>query len=399
MKFRYEAMQQDGRKVVGQIESPSLRSAHRDLIRRGMQPMVIDRATVAARHRGRRSVDSRDLVDLLQGLQTLVAGGVPLVEALTALNEASDHPVLASAFGDLIAALRRGEPFCKAFERCFPWLPGYIHRLVEAGELSGRMAEALTDAAAQMEAERKLRSELATAMVYPVFLMAFGLAAVLFIFVMVVPRFAILFAGKMDRLPLISAVVINAGLWVNAHLVLLAGGLVALAAATAAALGRPAVRRRGFALLLGVPLLRGWLLEVETARWAAVLARLLENRVPLLASLELARTVIRGADLQLRLAQVERGLRGGGTLSAAMEDTGLLPPTALTLIRVGERSGSLPAMVRNVAKVYDETVRNRLKAVVTIIEPVAIVFIGGVIGLVAVAVFLAITSVNDLSGL
>lgn len=399
MRFRYEAMQPDGRRVVGQIDAPSLRSAHRSLIRRGMEPAAIDPAGIAGRQGRRRKVEARDLVDMLVGLQALVAGGVPLAEALTALAEATEHPLLGAAYGELIAALRRGEKFCQAFARCFPWLPLYIHRLVEAGEMSGRMGEALADAAAQMNAERKLRADLRSATAYPIFLIGFGLAAVLFIFAVVVPRFAVLFEGKMDRLPLLSAAVITAGMWINSHLALLviAAGVVGLSVVMASR--QVAVRQRGFALLLRLPVLRGWLLELETARWAAVLSRLLENRVPLLPSLELARTVLRGSDLQLRLAQVERGLRGGGTLSALLEEVGLLPSTALTLVRVGERSGSLAAMMRSVAQIYEEAVRNRLKTVLTIIEPVAIVLIGGAVGLVAIAVFLAVTSINDLSGM
>jgi general secretion pathway protein F len=142
--------------------------------------------------------------------------------------------------------------------------------------------------------------------------------------------------------------------------------------------------------------LRNWFVDVETARWAAVLARLLENRVPLMQSLELARTALRSPDIRLRLGQVERGVRSGGALAAGLQDHRFLPPTALSLIRVGERSGTLAEMVRSVTEIYEEIVSNRIKAVLSILEPVAIVIIGAVVGLVAVAIFLAITAVNKL---
>jgi general secretion pathway protein F len=148
-----------------------------------------------------------------------------------------------------------------------------------------------------------------------------------------------------------------------------------------------------------LPLLRDGLVEIETARWAAVLARLLENRVPLLHSLELAQGALRSRDIQLRLGQVERRVRAGESLAAALRDIAFLPTTALSLVRVGERSGNLPEMMRSVAQIYDEIVRNRIKATLSIIEPTAIVLIGGAVGVVAVAIFLAITTINKVPGL
>src|SRR5262249_11744027 len=99
---------------------------------------------------------------------------------------------------------------------------------------------------------------------------------------------------------------------------------------------------------------------------------------------------------RLRLGQVERSVRSGGALAVALHDHRFLPPTALSLIRVGERSGTLPEMVRSVTEIYEEIVRNRIKAVLSILEPAAMLVNGGGVGLVGVATFLAITAVNKL---
>jgi general secretion pathway protein F len=108
---------------------------------------------------------------------------------------------------------------------------------------------------------------------------------------------------------------------------------------------------------------------------------------------------LRGSDMQARMAQVERAVRSGRALAAALDDHHLLPTTALSLIRVGERSGNLPEMMRSVAAIYHEIVKNRVKAILAIIEPTAILLIGGMIGLMAVAIFLAITTINNVPGL
>jgi len=401
MRFHYQALQADGRVLTGQVEAGSPRDAYRDLARRGIRPTAITPAAtrVRAGFATRKKAGRRDELYLLKELHALVAGGVPIAEAVGALEEATTHPALAAAFTRLHTGLHRGEPFAVAFARCFPAFPVYIHRLIEAGDMSGRLGEALADAAAELEREARFRTELRNALVYPLFLIAVGFLAILFMFVVVVPRFAVMFRGKFDQLPWLSYAVIAGGMWIREHLTLGAMVGAAVAAGLTYAFREPEIGNWLRGRLVRFPLLGGWLTEVETARWAAVLARLLENRVPLMSSLELARRALHGSEMQARMAQVERAVRSGRALAAALDDSRILPGTALSLIRVGERSGNLSEMMRSVAAIYDEIVRNRVKAILAIVEPAAILLIGGMIGLMAVAIFLAITSINNVPGL
>lgn len=401
MRFHYQALQTDGRVLTGQVEAGSSRGAYRDLARRGIQPTAITPAVTRVRpgFAVRKKATRRDELYLVKELHALVAGGVPIAEAVGALEEATKHPAIAAAFGRLHAGLHRGERFAAAFARCFPAFPLYVHRIIEAGEMSGRLGEALADAAAEVEREARVRNEMRNALIYPAFLIAAGFLAVLFMLVVVVPRFAVMFRDKFDRLPWISYVVIAGGMWIREHLMLGAMIGISVAAGVAYVLRTPEIRNRLYGRCARLPLLGRWLAEVETARWAAVIARLLENRVPLMSSLELARRALRGGEMQARMAHVERAVRSGRALGGALEDHHLLPTTALSLIRVGERSGNLAEMMRSVAAIYDELVRNRVKAILAIVEPAAILLIGGMIGLMAVAIFLAITTINNVPGI
>ena len=403
MRFQYHALAADGRTLSGQLDAPSSRGAYRELVRRGVRPTAITPAPVHGERTGllrhRRRASRKEYVYILKEFHVLTAGGVPVAEAVAALEESASHPALATAFAELHAGLRRGERFSEAFGRCFPTFPAYIYRIIETGDTSGRLSESLADAAAEIEREEAFRAELRTAMVYPAFLITAGISAILFMFVFVVPRFAAMFRGRTDELPFLSYVVIAGGMWVRDNLVLGAMIVGTIIAGIVYVVQRPQLRARIRAGLGTLPVIGNWLKEIETARWAAVLARLLENRVPLLNCLDLARRTLRGAEVQTRMAQVERAVRSGRTLASALEDNHILPPTALSLIRVGERSGNLPEMTRSVARIYDEIVRSRIKAMLSVIEPAAIVLIGGVIGTVAVAIFLAITSINKVPGL
>jgi general secretion pathway protein F len=295
--------------------------------------------------------------------------------------------------------LRRGDSFPPAFARCFPNVPRYIHRLIEAGDLSGRLAEAIGDAAAELEHEANVRTELRQALVYPAVLVTFGILAVLFIFLVVVPRFAAAFKSRLDQLPLLSSVVINTGMWARQNIVVTFSLLAGFGIAIAWGLSRPQARAFLFDFASRVPVLRHWTADVEVAHWATILARLLENRVPLIQSLELARTPLRRQDIQLVLSRVERDVRAGTALAAALHDADFLAPTALAMIGIGERSGRLPEMMRSLASLYDGIVRNRTKTALLIIEPAAIIVIGAFVGLVAIAIFQAITSINNVPGL
>lgn len=402
MRFQYQAIADDGRTLTGHVEADTSRKAYRELVKRGIRPTSVVPAVAhvhSVRRWRRRNPRRGEYLHILKQLQVLVRGGIPVAEAVAALAESATHPVLIAAFNQLHTGLRHGERFPDAFARAFSIFPPYIHRIIETGDLSGRLSEALADAATEVERDEKFRSELRNSIVYPVFLSIAGLSAVIFMFVFVVPRFAAMFRGKYDQLPLLSYVVIAGGMWVREHslagaLTLGAGGVV-----IAYALQQPELRERLRDTVVRLPFLGYWLSEIETARWAAVLARLLENRVPLMPALDLARRSLRSSEAQTRMAHVERAVRGGRPLAVALEDSHILPPTSLSLIRVGERSGNLPEMTRRVADIYDEIVRNRLRAMLSIIEPAAILLIGGIIGLVAVAIFLAITTINKVPGL
>jgi general secretion pathway protein F len=401
MKFVYQGLQRDGRLVTGSIEAASERSAHRDLSRRGVTPTAIRSEATARpvqRLRWRRKSSRRDYALMLKQLHTLLAGGVPLADAVTSLTP-NDASGLGVALVELNTGLRRGEPFARAFARCFPGIPGYVQRMLESGELSGRLAEAVADAAAAMEHTARVQAELRNALIYPAFLVGFGLLAIAFIFAIVVPRFAIMFRGRFDKLPWLSYTVIVTGMWVRSHWLLSTALIAGIGWAGVYLLWRPQSREAAFGVAMRLPVVHSWLIEIEIARWAAVLARLLEQRVSLIQSLELARLDLRSRDMRSRFAQVERDVRAGAGLSAAVDTSALLPPMAMAMLRVGERSGNLAGMIRHLASMYDERVRDRIKVALAIIEPIAIVLIGGFIGLIAIAIFLGITSINNIPGL
>ena len=174
-------------------------------------------------------------------------------------------------------------------------------------------------------------------------------------------------------------------------------GLAAVVAGSVAWLRRPGVRDGLLDRIARMPIVGPWLVESDTARWAKMLGALLANRVPLMRGLELAQSGLQLPHRRARMGEVTRAVRGGRALSDALEEHEALTATGYNLVRVGERSGKLAPMLDSLARLYAESGRNRMKRVLILIEPIAILVIGSMIGTIILGVILAITSANDLA--
>ena len=247
-----------------------------------------------------------------------------------------------------------------------------------------------------MQYDQRVAAELRSSLLYPAILVVAGFAAVLLVFVFVIPQFSNLL-DEGNELPLLAEAVLRTGVWFNDNALLVAGTLAAVLALAAAALRRPAVRQGARDALAALPVLGEWLGEVDTAKWASLMSAMLASRVSLLDALGLASRGVRLTRRRATLEQATGDVRGGASLSAALEKRGALTPTAYNLLRVGEQSGQLPQMLRALATLYEENGTRRMKRFLTVVEPLAILLIGAFLGVIMIGIILAITSVNDIA--
>ena len=395
-EYEYEVVDRNGRLAKGQAEAESVQALVRSLNGDGQTVVEVNERRAAARPAFGRHLRSQELVVAFHELATLLESGVSLGDAVLAQSRGSYNPTLSTAFQSIAQALMRGQSFREALGAGGLALPDYVYHLVEAGELSGHLAGALRRAVEQMRYDRRVAAEMRSALTYPAILVVSGIAAVLVVFVFVVPQFANLLEDG-NELPFVSEAVLRAGVWFNAHGWWLAGALAAAAAVVGTLWQRQAVRQRIRDVLAAMPLLRGWLAEMDTAKWASVMSAMLASRVDLMDALGLASRGVGVSRRRAALEQVAGDVRGGTPLSAALEKRGALTPTGYNLLRVGEQSGQLAEMLRALAALYEENATRRMKQLLTLIEPVAILLIGGFLGVIMIAIILAITSVNDIA--
>ncbi len=399
--FQYEAFDTAGRVLTGRLEASHEREAQRTLEGRGLTLVSLSAARPQAARRGlfnvQRGVTTQDRILALKQLALLLKAGVPLIQGIGALKNQASHPVLSEAFAAIEKRLRGGDTFTNAMTAAMPSLPTYVNQLAASGEAIGHLGQALDDAAAQMAYDRQVRQDIRNALTYPAILIGAGITAVLFIFIVVVPRFSSMVANAKEPLPWISAVVIKTGMFLNDNKLLLLLAVSALGWWIVASFKDPKRMAQAREVMGGLPLIGVWLKEAEVARWASMLGTMLANGVDLIKGLQLARDGVRLATLRDRLDQAVKLVRGGQSLSSAIASQHAFSDTALSLIQVGEESGELPTMLKSLAALYEDTARQRMKQFLLILEPAAILLIGIVVGGIVAAIMLAITSINQVA--
>ncbi|MGB8842586.1 MAG: type II secretion system F family protein [Aliidongia sp.] len=395
--YRYEARNVEGHNVTGLVLADDQRLALRDLRRRGLTPfvLVVEAAKGRSRFAPGRKPKTLDYIQFLKQTALLLEAGVNLDQTLQSMVDAPAYRSLQSSIDGVRREIRQGSRLSAALRKSLAGLPPYAYQLVEAGEMTGQLRQSIGDAAQQMDWDYRIAKEIRTALTYPSVLMAGGLTVVLFLFTFVVPRFATMFKNHENNIPTLSKIVMAMGTFFNQHMPIVFGGLAVGGFALYRIFQIPAARRGFYEVMLRLPVVGGWLKESETGRWAGMFATLLANKVQLIQGMVLARSVVQSRRFQASLSQVERAVRGGSTMAKALEDYTDLQPTVINLVSVGERSGSLAPMLRSAAILCDENGRERMKRFLTLVEPIAIVVIGLIVGTLAASIFLAMASLGD----
>lgn len=343
----------------------------------------------------RRRVKRDQAVELFDQLESLLVAGLPLDRALHVLGSSADSAPMRDLVYRILLDIEKGRTFAEALAE-HPALFKILEvSMVRAGEASGALPLVLRQLSDYHTEQREFRRFLLTASIYPATLLVFGMMAMAGIFIFVLPKFAEAYAdlasqsGSVAFLIGMSDAVRNYGLY-------------ALAALVAAVLGfrawarTPDGRRRVQGFLLGVPMLRNLLLKAELARVLHTLGILLSTGVPVVTALRLSRALTGWLALEQALTDAEKHLRDGRGLAKPFLANPLFPPLVGQMALVGEESGALDKMLAKVGQRLESEVRDRMRALLAIVEPLLIIGIGLVIGGVVVSMIGAIFSLNEL---
>ncbi len=391
--YRYTALDATGKRLRGSLLAANEQEAQTTLERQQLVLISLSLGTAeGSAGRPGKSGSGPKLEVLLDEIATLLEAGVPLAEAVGTLAQGlpREHPLQ-----QVLTGLRGGSSFSESLAASGLALPDYVAQLVRSGETTGKLGAALRAAANHVEDDARFKQEARNAMLYPAVLVGSGIVATLVMFIFVVPRFAAILNNPKADLPMLSRLVLGAGLWLTQHQLLVGIAVAAVVALIIWLSRRADARAAGWELAARLPVLGPWTLHAELSRWSSLFGVLLESRVPLLTALAQANSTLRRARLRSQAALVLAEVRGGKALSLALAEHAMLDAAGLNLIRVGERSGALPRTVMSLARMHSNQSQQRLKRFLVLLEPLTILAISVVLGGIMISVMLAITSLTN----
>ncbi len=346
---------------------------------------------------GKKRLGRRDVEVFTLELATLVRAGLSVDRALKIMGEIEGP----GPQRDLILALQRdvrgGKSFSEALATREKLFSRFYINIVRAGELSGAMDQSLSRLARFLEDARALRQEIGNALLYPLILVFVALLSLAVILGVVVPRIASMFEDSGQSLPWFTQAVIGAGGFIESY-----GWVVALIIAGGFVVARqqgkdPEARRRWDGFLLKLPLLRKLIAEIEAARFMRTLGTLIENGVNLLEALAISCEVVSNRSIAWRLEALASRVREGQGLARPLMEAKVFPSLASHLVRVGEETGSVDAMLLHLAAIYEREVHTTVKRMVTLLGPILILGLAVMIAAIMFALVVPILSINDLA--
>jgi type IV pilus assembly protein PilC len=396
--FTFKAMDLAGVPATGEVEAESKQDVANQLKQRGL--IVVD---IAHKYRSREirlealsRVSSKDLAVSSRQLATMVTSGMSILRALMVLETQTRSKVLKETIGAVRKDVEAGLLFSDALER-HPRVFGPLYvSMVRAGETGGVLEECLLRVADQLEKDAALRRQVRAAMIYPAVVISFALIVLLALVAFLIPVFENVFKQFPGHLPALSQFMVNMSHLLTKQWYLLIIGVIGLSAAFIWFKRSKWGRARWDAFKLRIPMKIGEVVQkVAIARWSRTLSALTSAGVPIIQGLEITGKTAGNHVIEMSMGDVITSVKGGGTIAEPLRKAGVFPPMVSQMVGVGEETGALDTMLSKIADFYDDEVAAAVKALTSILEPVMIVFVGGIVGVIVISMYLPLFSVYN----
>jgi type IV pilus assembly protein PilC len=396
LKFRYKALDDAGKSVSGVEMATSAGAAHVALLARGLQPSEVENKKGLLNFEiTQKKVPRQDVMNFTRQLAVFMRAGVPIMEALEVIVEETQHKMLKSILSEMVDSLRAGDTFAAAAAAHPEAFPNFYVGILESAELTGNLDTVLNQLADYIDRDQKARGKVTAALIYPAVVAAMSVVTVLVLAIFVMPRFEVFFASLHAKLPLVTRLLLSAtsfmGKWWFAIL-----GLVIILVGTFMAMQRsPGGRAKIDALKLKLPVVGDLTETAIIERTCRVLASMLRAGVDLPRSMAVTAESSNNAVYRDALEKVREAMMEGQGLAEPISQTGLFPAAARQMFRVGEETGTLDQQLEVAAAYYARELETKLERATALFEPAIIIFMGVVVGFVAVALISAMYGIYN----
>ena len=404
--FAYKALDAKGKMTKGIVEGDSEKQVRSQLRAQALKPVEVN-ATSSLKASGKKSahqsgglfktrISSSDLSMLTRQLATLIQSNMPLDEALTASAQQAKKPKVKSLILQIRARVLEGHSLAYALGDFPHVFSDMFCAMVKAGEHAGFLGVVLEQLADYTENSQYTQQKLKMAMIYPVILMLVAVGVVALLMIFVVPELVGLFQHSKAELPAVTVLLITSSDFINqsGHLLLVA--IIALIVGIKQLFKKPSRRYWWHKVVIKILFIGDFFVAADSARFASTLSILASSGVPLLEALKIAGAVLSNLHLREASEQVAVAVKEGMSLNKALEQANVFPPMMVHMVASGEASGELENMLARCAKNQERELEMTLGSVMAIMEPVMIVLMAAVVGLIVVAILLPIIQMNNL---
>ncbi|WP_374585391.1 type II secretion system inner membrane protein GspF [Pseudoduganella sp.] len=401
--FRYEAVDAAGASKKGVVNADSARSARADLRSQGLTPIKVDAisaqvdASGATARRGfGEKLSTTELALFTRQLASLLEAGLPLEQAFTALLEQAERPYVRDLVASIRSEVMGGSSLSDALARHPRDFQEIYRALVASGEQIGQLSRVLSRLADYIERRNALVQKVKLAFTYPAIVTVVAFLIVIFLLTYVVPQIVSVFANTKQKLPLLTVVMLAISDFVRNYGFIMLGMAVAGGFLVRRLLQNPDVKLRWHTWLLTAPLYGKFERSLNTSRFASTLAITTGSGVPILRALETSRDTLSNVAMRQLVEQASDSVREGASLARSLSAQKHFPPMLIHMIRAGEITGELPAMLDRAASAQESDLERRTLTIAGLLEPMLILAMGVVVLLIVLAVLMPIIEINQL---
>ena len=392
-RFTYRAKDTALRVVEGTIDAETEASAISQLGGQGVFPISIAESVPtlpSAPGFFSRRVSQQALTYTTRQLADLLGGGLPLLSALTLLAGQTEQPALQRVIESIVKSVRDGQSLSEALAEHPSVFPLLYVSMIRAGEAGGGLEQALARLAELGESEAELRSRVSSAAAYPLLVLCVAFGMTIFLMVYVVPQLSLVFVESGQLLPLPTRLLLEVSQLFTHWWWALAGGLAIAMFAVRQWYASPQGRMAVDHALVSIPGIGVLMRKLDTARLTRNLGVMVSQGVPVLQALEVVARSISNSVLRKAVAQVQNAVREGSSIAAALGATGQFPQFVSNMVAVGEESGTVDAALLKVAAVYERETDRTIQLLTTILGPVLLLAVGGVVMFIVLAMLLPV---------
>ncbi|MBU1537936.1 type II secretion system F family protein [Myxococcota bacterium] len=397
-KYNWEGKARDGKYIKGVLSADSEQTAFSELNGKGIaitrlkekKPFNLKDLTSLEINVG--GIPPRDLMIFTRQFSTMLDSGLPLVQALDILGSTSENKFFGKILLDVKERVEQGATFSEALARHPKAFDDLFVNLVRAGEIGGILDTIMSRMATQIEKGMKINRRIKSAMTYPMIVLAVSIAAIGGLLFKVIPTFEDMFASMDSGLPALTQTIINMSRWAIAHGTIIFGGLFGFIGFVIISYRFPKGKYYWHKGLLKFPVIGDVIKKTAVARFTRTMGTLLSSGVPILDALEIVAKASGNMVIEEALMEVRMKISEGRNIVEPLAQTRIFPHMVVQMIGVGEQTGALDTMLNKIADFYEEEVDVAVENMTSMIEPLLMVFLGGAIGTVLIAMYMPVFS-------